>query len=565
MGGLLKKALFFILGIAALLAIAAISLFLFLDTSDFREDISAKVYRATGRELVIEGELKFSVFPSLGIEMGRTRLSNADGYSDEPFASFEQARLSVLVLPMLLRREIIVNTAVLDSLHLNLEVTRSGRGNWQDLIDASEGTPESVESSDSDSAVLDIANIVIRNASLNYVDEQVGESYRLSEFNVTTGRVVAGEPIAVEGGFKFEQPAANLAGEVNIEANLSLTSEAIAMDNLVLVLDDTTFKGQLSLASDAAETISINLAADTIDLDRYMASAEDSTSAGDQSAPVEIPVDLIRSLSVQGGITFDDVTLSGMRFSNVTLGIDAANGNMRLHPISADFFGGKYEGDVRIDVRGDKPVLSVNESIGDVDLSALAVAVFEEENITGRINGSFKLSGRGRDLAAIQRDLSGSMSMELLDGTWEGTDVWYELRRARALYKKEPAPEQELPARTRFSIVKASGPVTDGVFNNDDLLVEMPFLRLTGKGSVDLVAATVDYRMSARVLERPEFAQGATEEELREFTEAVIPLKVRGPLADPSIKPDVKKMLRKQAKEEARDRVKDSLKDLFGS
>lgn len=563
MGGLLKKVLFFFLGIAALLVIAAISLFLFLDTSDFREDISAKVYSATGRELVIEGDLKFSVFPSLGIEMGRTRLGNADGYGDEPFASFEQARLSVLVLPMLLHREVVVNTAVLDSLHLNLEIANNGRGNWQDLIDASEGASEDAELPVSDSVTLNIASIEIRNASLSYVDRQAGENYRLSEFNMTTGRVVTGEPIAVEGGFKLEQPAANLAARVDIEANVSLTPAAITMEDLVLVLDDTTFKGELSLASDATAMISVHLAADTIDLDRYMAATEDSTAASDESAPVEIPVDLIRSLSVQGSITFDDVTLSGMKFSNVTLGIKAAKGKLRLHPISADFFGGKYEGDVRIDARGDRPVLSVNENISDVDLSALAVAVFEQENITGRINGSFKLSGRGHDLAAIQRDLSGSMSMELLDGTWEGTDVWYELRRARALYKKEPAPEQELPARTRFSAVKASGPVTDGVFHNDDLLVEMPFLRLTGKGSIDLVAATVDYRMSARVLERPEFAQGATEEELREFTGAVIPLKISGPLDDPSIRPDVKKMLRKQAKEEARDRVKDALKDLF--
>ena len=562
MGGLLQKVLFFILGIAALLVIAAISLFLFLDTSDFREDISAHVHRATGRELVIEGDLKFSLFPSLGIEIGRTRLGNADGFGDEPFASFEHARLSVLVMPMLLQSEIIVETAVLDSLHLNLEVARNGRSNWQDLVDAIAATPD-IEPSDSDSVTLDITSIDIRNASLSYVDAQVGESYRLSEFNVTTGRVVAGEPIAVHGSFNYEQPAANLAGKVVIETNLSLTPAATTMDDLVLVLDDTTFKGKLSLASDAAATINVDLAADAIDLDRYMAAADDTASADEESAPVEIPVDLIRSLSIHGGITFDDVTLSGMKFSDLTLGIHAANGNMRLHPISAKFFGGKYEGDVRIDVRGDRPVLSVNESISNVDLGAFAVAVFEQENITGRINGSFKLTGRGHDLADIQRNLHGSMSMELLDGTWEGTDVWYELRRARALYKKEPAPEQELPARTRFSIVKASGPVRGGVFHNDDLLVELPFMRITGKGSVDLAAATVDYRMSARVLDRPEFAQGATEKELQEFTEAVIPLKIKGPLADPSIKPDVKKMLRKQGKDEARDRVEDALKDLF--
>ncbi len=84
------------------------------------------------------------------------------------------------------------------------------------------------------------------------------------------------------------------------------------------------------------------------------------------------------------------------------------------------------------------------------------------------------------------------MSFELLDGAWEGTDVWYELRRARALLKQEEAPEPTLPARTPFSSVAVSGPVTDGIFRSDNLLAELPFMQLTGKGSVDLPAAEID-------------------------------------------------------------------------
>jgi len=241
------------------------------------------------------------------------------------------------------------------------------------------------------------------------------------------------------------------------------------------------------------------------------------------------------------------------------LGLNANNGDMRLHPISADFFDGKYNGDVRINATSGTPVLSVNENISDVSLGSLAKAMFGQENITGSINGSFKLDGKGDDLATIQRSLSGSMSMELLDGTWEGTDVWYELRRARSLYKQEPAPEPELPPRTRFSNVTATGPVTNGVFRNDDLLAELPFMQLTGKGSVDFAAAKVDYRMTARILDKPEFAQGASEQELEEFTEAVIPLRITGPLANPSIKPDVEEMLKEEVKEKITERLLDEL------
>jgi AsmA protein len=232
---------------------------------------------------------------------------------------------------------------------------------------------------------------------------------------------------------------------------------------------------------------------------------------------------------------------------------------MRLHPISAGIFNGQYEGDVRINASGNVPVLTVDEKVVGVDLGSLAEAMFDQQNITGAINGAFQLRGSGDTLAAMQRSLNGNMSMELIDGVWEGRDLWYELRRARALYKKEPAPEPELPARTQFSTVRASGPVTDGVFRNNDLLAELPHIRLTGKGEIDLAAAEVDYRMSARILERPEFIAGATEEELDEFTEAIIPIKISGSLGDPSIAPDIEAMLKEEAKKEIKDRLFDKL------
>jgi len=642
MGGPLKKVLFLFLGIVALLGIAAISFVLLFDPNDFREDIAAEVQRSTGRELVIEGDLELTLFPWLAINIGKTTLGNAPGFGDEPFASFDRARLSVHVLPMLLHREVSVGTALLDSLQLNLAVASNGRSNWQDLVEGSEAEAEAIDPSDASeagSATLDIASIEINNASIGYSDAQVGESYRLTDFNLSSGQVVRGEPIELRSNFDFELQPTDLAGDFTIEtemvldgeagtvafsnieasvvgvdmsanvppfsyvdeatptatikvdafslkillerlnieapvtadpdalgkiivdANVAVNENAIALTDVELVVDDTTFMGGLSMASNAAGTISIDLAGDSMDLDRYMEPVEDDVAAGNESVPVEIPADLIRTLNVRGTLTFDEAQLSGMKFGNVKLGLKAADGDMRLHPISADFFDGRYEGDVRIDASGDIPVLSVNENINNVNLGLLALAMFDQENITGSISGAFRLSGRGDDLAAIQRSLSGSMSMELLDGAWEGTDIWYELRRARALYKQEPAPEPELPARTRFSTVKATGPVTDGVFRNDDLLAELPFMQLTGNGTVDLAAAEVDYRMTARILERPEFVQGATEEELEEFTEAIIPLKITGPLADPSIAPDVEEMLKEEVKEEIKERL---LEELFG-
>jgi AsmA protein len=150
----------------------------------------------------------------------------------------------------------------------------------------------------------------------------------------------------------------------------------------------------------------------------------------------------------------------------------------------------------------------------------------------------------------------------MLDGAWLGTDVWYELRRARSTIKQEPPPEPRLPVRTQFSQVRASGPVKNGVFTNNDLLAELPFMQVTGKGTVNLVEATLDYRMSAKVISKPEFVgDDITADELKDFTKMVVPMRVSGPLTSPNIKVDVGKMLQAQAKREVEEKIKKELEE----
>lgn len=679
MGRFLKILLIVLAGVVGLVIVAAVALVLFFDPNDFKEEISAQVRSATGREFDIEGDISLSVFPWLAVEVGHSELGNAPGFGAEPFASFSKARLSVRLMPLLVRQEIAVGTASLESLQLSLEVAEDGSNNWEDLAAAGEDETEAPEA-DGAPPALDIANVKVGNASLSYRDAQAGTAYSVSGLTLETGRIAEGEPFDLDGQFDFEAEPGELGGHVEIDgtatlgeafaslvlenltiaarlngiapdpANLRLGARRIAVDTgaetvdageidlealgvsltamaepfsysgptnikanlrvlpfslkdlmrtlgteppvtadpaalsqvafsadaaidetaarltrLSLELDDTTMTGQLTYPLTDTGRIEFDLAADSINVDRYMAPAGEvpNDEAAAATDDIEIPVDLIRSLKARGTVKLGRATLGGMLFEDMQLGLDSAAGKLRLHPISANLFEGTYGGDVRIDASTDTPSISVNEKIAGVSLTPLAQSLFEQENISGTINGSFVLSGRGSNLAAIRRDLDGNMAFELADGAWEGTDVWYQLRAARALFKKEQPPERRNPPRTEFTSVIASGTVTDGLFRNEDLLAELPFLQVTGKGTVDLVEATMDYGLQARVLERPEFVSGANEAELSDFTQAVIPLRITGPLSSPSVRPDIGDMLKaevKKAVEEKKDELRDRLR-----
>ena len=710
MGRVLKLLLIFVAALVALAVIAVLVFALLFDPNDYRDRIAQAVEERTGREFVIEGELGLSVFPWLAVEVGRTKLGNAEGFGPEPFASFESAELSVRLLPMLLRREIEVGKARLEGLDLHLAVAADGRSNWQDLSEAQE-TPDPAAPGEDEGgpASLDIGSIEVVNASLTYADAQAGTTYRLSKLNAATGSIRPGDPVDFDAGFEFAMepdgtsgsiaaagtldlgetgveladvsaqgeltgetplkmelampalqmntetgvleieeltikgqtggatpvafslsapaigvdteasrispgtldfsafdvkgnaavepfsyadeitPSATLhidafspkslmqalaieapptadpdaLGNLLIDAHAAVGTDSITLDQLRMKLDDTTFTGEFVMPMDPAGRIRFGLAADAINADRYMAPADENAAAAadGEEPPLEIPVDLIRELNVAGSLTIGEVLLGGMSFSDVELAVDSAEGRMRIHPFTAGFFDGRYEGDIRIDASGELASLSANEKISAVSLAPLAKAAFEQDNITGLLNGTFQLAGRGNDMSEIQKTLDGKLSFALADGAYEGVDIWYQLRRARALFRKEAPPEPSLPPRTAFSDVSATGTVTDGVMRNEDFVADLPFMRLTGKGSVDLVAGTIDYALTGNVYDRPEGIGQTAQGEVADLAKAVIPLKVTGTLVEPKIGIDVDDMVKERAKDELRERLLEKLDD----
>lgn len=681
MNRLVKILLIIVAGIVGVIVFASVALVLFFDPNDYREEISAGVKDATGRDLTIEGDLSLSVFPWLAIEVGRTELGNAEGFSDAPFLRFDEASLSVRMLPLILSQEATVGTASIAGLVVNLEVAANGRTNWDDFSGSERSAPEEDTESDKEGAKVELGNIVVRDANVSYSDAQSGSAYAISSLNFNSDGIGADEPFDLDAEFDFtaepgdlgghiairgtttmmegaaqlsieglnvsgelrgvtpqpaefnfdsramtidtvaesmspgemdfsifgismsanvqpfsyagspqpkaalrvaefslkelmqaldiEPPATadgNALNSVSFSANASVGEDSISLDSMSLQLDDSTMAGSLSLPTTGSGAIRFDLNVDAINLDGYMAPADANaaSTSGDSQDDIEIPVDMIRGLNARGSFTIDRAFLSGLEFTNLELVLNSSGGKLRLNPLGADLYEGSYSGDVQIDASRDIPSISVNEKLTGVNLASLAKSAFDQDSITGTINGNFVLSGAGHNLSAIRQDLDGDMSFELTDGAWEGTDVWHVLRSARAMFRQEPAPEPTLPARTEFTSVSATGTVTDGIFENNDLLVELPFLRLTGRGIVDLPASEVNYSVEARVFDSPELMASISEAELADFTKTVVPVKITGPLNAPSFRPDIEAVFRQQVEgaiEEQKEELKNRLFD----
>ncbi len=81
--------------------------------------------------------------------------------------------------------------------------------------------------------------------------------------------------------------------------------------------------------------------------------------------------------------------------------------------------------------------MNVEQSLDDVDLAALGQDLLGSQDITGIGDVRLNLVTAGQNLGAMRRDLDGDVAFSVTNGSLEGIDLWFELRRARARLDSE--------------------------------------------------------------------------------------------------------------------------------
>jgi AsmA protein len=384
---------------------------------------------------------------------------------------------------------------------------------------------------------------------------------------------------------------------LSFSGDLDATTRSLRLTKLKMVLDDSAISGSAGISDLDTLAMNFDLAINQFNLDRYLASAAPTGSAGGASAdansdapakgapaapsaPVELPVELIRGLNLRGTVAVEAATVADINLSKIRLGLNARGGKLRVFPSEAQLYGGQYRGDISIDVSGKTPTASFNETVAGVDFAPLLADWFETKKISGHGNFTVKASARGKDSDALLRTLTGALTIKVDNGALEGTDLWYEIRRADALLHRRAAPEKPAPERTVFSALSASGLLTNGVLATADVYALTRALKVTGGGTIDMVRSQLDLKLDAAVQKVPDDPNAAENADVVGFT---VPLRVTGALSDPSVRPDLSLLAKAAVKQkidekkqelegkkqeieqQLRDKLKDKLKGLFGN
>ena len=121
-----------LLGVLLIVVFAGFALTQFFDPNDYKAEIRQLAREHANLELELNGDIGWSLFPWLGIEITDAKVASADT-PDDPFADLRLLGLSVQVMPLLLRKEVQMSDIRIDGLNLSLHRDAQGQGNWEHI------------------------------------------------------------------------------------------------------------------------------------------------------------------------------------------------------------------------------------------------------------------------------------------------------------------------------------------------------------------------------------------------------------------------------------------------
>lgn len=404
---------------------------------------------------------------------------------------------------------------------------------------------------------------------------------------LTTNEFVPRQLLAELGIAQPEMADPSVMGKAKLSSRFEGGLDSVALNDLSLQLDDTTFGGKASVRQFAAPVIRYTLNLDEIDVDRYLPppsdkpATEPAATAQTAAAAPELPLALMRSLDIDGSFTVGKVKVMNLRSDTIVTTVKAKGGKFRVHPLSAKLYKGSYSGDIGFDVSGKQPLLSLDEKLNGLQSGPLLKDFMGKEYVTGEANLAAKMTARGLEPQAIRKTLNGNGSFKFANGTVNGINLGHLIRKAYALYKQQPAPKEEKKA-TDFADLSGSFTAKNGLISTSDLSARSPLFQVAGRGSADLVSEKLDLRLDTTIVSDIRDASG---ERTGEMGGEKVPVTIKGTFSEPKFgvdvasifeakakaevekkKAEVKKQVDKRVDEEKKkleDKVQDKLKDMF--
>ena len=341
-------------------------------------------------------------------------------------------------------------------------------------------------------------------------------------------------------------------------ANLTFTAK----------LDESTFNGRAGLAKFAPPSYTFDVNVDRLDADRYM--TKEDAKPGPAGTPPkgqapEQPIDLagLRNLNANGTLRIGSLKVSGVRSSNVRLDVKAANGKVEVNPIAANLYQGSLAGALTVNAAA-TPSFEIRQKLSGVDVGPLIRDFANNDMLEGKGNVNVDVTTQGNTVSALKKALNGTATVRLTDGALKGINIAGSIRSARAklgALRGEQVQQANKTEKTDFAELSGTFMIKNGVAHNNDLAMKSPLLRVGGEGDINIPNKTIDYLIKATIVAT---SKGQGGRDLADLQGVTVPVRVSGPLEEPSYKLDFAAIATDAAKQKIESGVRQELERRLG-
>jgi AsmA protein len=525
--------------------------------------MAGKIEAATGYRVEVSGGATLRLLPSASIIARGVRLTDARHTDQASGLSADSVRVALPLHSFLSERPVITE-AVLTRPVLRAPLLR------QRVAAATPATPPPPAQPETPRAVT-IENFAVHGGAIEFVNTKNAVESRLDGLEVI-GALSADDQLNViasarageqnlmlklkgstpRGGFDgrplplaftFEAPGllqAPLTGSAEVRA----AGSTIRINNIGGTIGPNKFSGFASVDTAGKPMVTVDLDFQSIDIGAPRpvgtGSAAQGAAAGGIDQPwSDAPIDLngLNFVDADVRISAAALNVETFHFAPISTSITINNGVVRAAFPSVGLYGGRASGGVAADVSGAEQLFALRFDIDDVRALPMLTDIANFSTLDGVMQARIDLHAQGQSQRAIMSSLDGSVDLLLRNGEIRSVNIAQMIRNVTASILSGWQEGQS--EKTDFTQLSASFQMIRGQAKTDNLALVGPLVRVTGSGTADIGAKTLQFRLDPKLVMTLEGQGGSTANPVG----LGVPVMVQGPWGAPKIYPEVSGML----------------------
>jgi AsmA protein len=539
---IVKIILITILAITLLVGGATIFIVKTVDQNTIKNKTTQLVRDKTGRELKINGDISWTFFPWLGIKIQNVSLSNPPNFKDGYFAEVTEADANIRLLPLIFG-QIEVGHLTLKNLNLQLIKNSLGKGNWQGLSAPTDAPTTVTTTKDHkiDAASFIVGDITINNGSIFWQDQKTNKQIKINKFDLHCKNISLKQPFDISTSFHLNDLTSSLNGEVtvNTQVKLDLEKNWYEFKNFQLGGNLKNKDGKRFLNLKGEADVKLDLEKQLLTTNALKLNIVGTTITGSLQCST-----LLTNPNFSGNLTASNanaeelIQLIGINkyfkkavTASFKIALTISANVVKLKTIETHLNDTTLQGSAEYTMDN----ANLQLALSNVPMQTLLIDLAKYEKFSGTLSLNTNIN---------VNNLTGNGNVLISQGSYRGIDIPYEVRRAHTILNTKPLPAKPQTPHTDFDKLTMSFKINNGTLSTDDLLIQAPDYKVTGRGNANLLAKNLDFSLSAYSTHDENF---------------FVPIKVTGAFTDPSVKFDTTVMLQYAAKKAIKDVIQKQL------